>query len=51
MKVRDCDGDIWESDEEGGWECTSDPGPHGYSYLPNRESLEIVWGPLTELED
>lgn len=48
MKLRDCDGDIWESDGEGGWELLGDDN-HGY--FPDRETLDIIWGPLSEVED
>jgi hypothetical protein len=51
MKVRDCDGDIWEEDEDGGWECVSEPDPYSYSYLSSREVLEKVWGPLSEVTE
>jgi hypothetical protein len=44
MKVRDYDGDTWEQDEEGGWFFEE-------SYLPDREILDTIWGPLSDVED
>ncbi|AWN05232.1 hypothetical protein SEA_IBANTIK_7 [Streptomyces phage Ibantik] len=48
MKVMDRDGDIWESDEDGGWDLIHEDA-HGY--LPDLDTLGKIWGPLTELED
>lgn len=47
MRLRDADGDIWESDGSGGWDLISDDS-HGY--FPDRDTLEIVWGPLSEVD-
>jgi hypothetical protein len=47
-KMMDYEGDIWEEQEEGDWlwddgECES--------YLPSIESLERLFGPLTEVTE
>ncbi len=42
--MRDQDGDVWEQDEDGGWSFEG-------NYLPDIDKLEIVWGPLSEVED
>ena len=51
MKLRDAYGSIWESDGEGGWEHNPFTSHYDYCYLPNREVLEGIFGPLTEVED
>jgi hypothetical protein len=56
MKLRDGDGDIWELSSEGGWFLTiARDGvlvpDDEENWLPNREVLEAIWGPLSEVED
>lgn len=46
MKLIDCDGDAWE-ERDGGWSCLGYP----ESWLPNRDALDLVWGPLYEEDD
>lgn len=41
---RDAEGDIWHEYGEGGWFCED-------AHLETLEQVEIVWGPLTEVED
>lgn len=48
MKLRDADGDIWESGDDGGWELISEDSD---GYLTNLDLLEIIWGPLSEVAD
>lgn len=50
MRLRDCDGDIWEEDGEGGWEHNSDS-LIDCGRSPDRETLELVWGPLSEVDE
>jgi hypothetical protein len=54
MRVRDCDGDIWESDSEGEWALVlvvENGAPvldSSGSRLPTLKVLEQMWGPLSE---
>lgn len=50
MRLRDFEGDIWESDGEGGWEINS-PDPEMWGFIASYELLERVWGPLSEVEE
>lgn len=45
MKLRDWEGDVWEWDGEGWYKPSSE------SWLPDRETLNDVYGPLEEVED
>lgn len=47
MKLRDSDGDMWVPDD-GGWRCVSEG---HYSWLPSREAVSMIWGPLSEVDD
>jgi hypothetical protein len=44
-RVRDAEGDVWEETPDGWVDLTF------YSYLPTLEVLEMVWGPLTEVDE
>lgn len=50
-RFRDRDGDVWEEQEHGEWECvrSSDPVNVGGLYS-NLAALSADWGPLTELD-
>lgn len=43
-RLRDENGDIWESDGQGGW-----VDDRFGSYVSSREMLDLVWGPLSEV--
>ncbi|MFD5069186.1 hypothetical protein ACFWNC_14830 [Streptomyces sp. NPDC058369] len=56
MKLRDCDGDIWEGDDKEGWNLVmameGDPVPvDGENFIRNRNILFLYCGPLEEVED
>ena len=42
-RLIDCDGDHWIPDD-GGWLCEEHPD----CWLPDREKLDLIWGPLWE---
>jgi hypothetical protein len=44
MRVVDVDGDEWEQVDGGDWVCLV-----AMCWLPSREVLDRVWGPLTEV--
>lgn len=49
MKLIDCDGDAWIPDpvNPGAWILEKDDD----GWFDNREILEIIWGPLIEVDE
>lgn len=46
-RLRDADGDEWVP-EDGGWRCVD---PDHHTWLPTREAVDYIWGPLTEVKE
>ena len=46
-KMRDCEGDMWEEQPDESWAFTEPDGTT--SYFPTLNTLEHVWGPLSEV--
>jgi hypothetical protein len=46
-KYRDSEGDVWVPDD-GQWHCVAE-GHH--TWLPTLESVDYIWGPLSEVEE
>lgn len=46
-KLRDSDGDEWV-EVDGEWWCTN---PAHHVWLPTREAVDYIWGPLSEVKE